>query len=269
MKRVGRLSSYIGKRSFWQLWRDFLIMFALVALLFTVLYLAFGRFQIDGGSPQNDRIDWANALYFSFATQLTLGANNITPKGLSQIIVVLQSIAGLGLFGIWSGLAVASFISAHPNTIQLANWAGYDLANELFFVIFINKNVEKLENVKITKIVKLGNYNPVKADINPPYIGYSLWALQMEYIPITELAKIHLSPGDGIKFGISGTAGITTYTSSRKYKLDEIFIVRNSEFLHDEKYDDPRSDSVIEDILNYPPEDAICITEFDFDRFQK
>ena len=256
MKYVGRFNSYIERQSFWLLWAEFLAFYTMVALLFAVCYrllpLRFEELVMFKQGP----LSWSQAVYFSFITQLTVGYGDYAPMGWGQFLAVAQAVLGVGLFGIWAGLAVAKMLSAHPDSIRFAPWAGYDLETQTFFVIFVNRNVEYLVNVNITRMLKFSNHNTVDASASPAYIGRSTWSFTVQEMPIKVLETLDFEPGDGIKFGISGKMGFTPFTAWRKYPLNRIYVVPDRRFLSTEIHDNPKLDKEYYASLNKPPAGA-------------
>lgn len=267
MKRLGSFVSHIGRRTFWQLWWLFFTVFAICAAFFAALYWILGQYWPNLFFTSQGKLCWTQAFYVSFATQLTIGAGNLALDGWYQPIVIVQSIVGVALFGVWSGLAVTSFLTAHPRTIRFAKWAGYDLSREKFFVLFVNQNVENLVDVSITGIVKLAGFNPVRSAINPPYIGRSVWSFGFERVPIRRLASTELIPGDGIKFGISGKAGNASFTSWHRYELSDIYVQNDRDYANDEQFTDPKFDAEFEEAFESRKPGAVHLKDFDFHRY--
>jgi DNA-binding XRE family transcriptional regulator len=267
IRRVGLGVSFIGKLSFWQSWWLFLLVFGLFAVFFALLYRLLPAccprlFQFSRGE-----LCWSQAFYFSFTSQLTVEAGDVRPEGWSQGIAIIQSIIGVGLFGVWAGLAVNSLMSAHPKTVLFANWAGYDLSTESFFVVFVNRNVENLVDVRVSSIVKLADFNPVRTAVNPPYIGSSVWPYGVTHVRIAELATLHLMPGDGIKFGVAGKAGVVPFAYSRKYGLENIHVQLDRDYSHNWEFAEPSFGAQFHKAFNNPKESAIPLLEFDFEGY--
>ena len=78
--------------------------FVELALLFALLYPA-GWFEIGGHAV---RLSQAQALYFSFVTQTTIGYGDITPVGWTRGAAAAQVFMGIMLVGMIFGRVVAS-----------------------------------------------------------------------------------------------------------------------------------------------------------------
>jgi hypothetical protein len=267
MKRHGSFVSYIGKRTFWQLWWLFLLIFIGFVVLFAALYWVLGECWPDLFFTSQGKLYWAQAFYLSFATQLTIGAGNFIPEGWYQPVIIVQSIVGVALFGIWSGIAVTSFMTAHPKTIRFARWAGYDLHEERFFVLFVNRNVEYLSDVSITAIAKLGSVNPVRTAVNPPYVGRSVWPFGLAPDPVEKLAATEFEPDDRIKFGISGKAGDASFSRSCYYELSKVYVQNDRNYSDNEQFKDPKFDTGFEEAFESRKPGAVPFLEFDFRRY--
>jgi len=58
---------------------------------------------------------FADALYFSAITQLTIGYGDVVPSGIGRLVAVIQ-----GMFGLWFGLLILSrFVNALPRFREL------------------------------------------------------------------------------------------------------------------------------------------------------
>jgi hypothetical protein len=209
-----------------------------------------------------------NSIDFSFITQFAGGYGDVVPVAFAPTVAVIQSTAGVIFAGLWAGVVVAKwFTSGDRDSILLADWAGYSLAEEELFVLFVNRNAQDLVDTNINAIVKLARYNPVPPGVNAPYIGESAWTFGLGPVPIAEIAHLRLEPGDGVKISISGTAGMTRCITWRKYKLHGIYVVPDRDCFSDDVFENPKFDETFYANFREPRmPDAIPFNQFDFQR---
>jgi hypothetical protein len=267
MKRYGRISAHLSKHSLARISAEFAGVYLLAGCIMGFLYWILGTilpqtvFSFNHGP-----LCLTQAIYFSFIAQFTGGYGDIVPVGFAQTVAVIQSTAGVIFGGLWAGVVVAKwFTSGDRESILLADWAGYSLAEERFFVLFVNRNAEDLVDTNINAIVKLARYNPVPPGVNAPYIGKSAWTFGLGRVPIAEIAQLRLEPGDGVKISISGTAGMTRCTTWKKYTLDQVYVVPNRDYFRDDVFEDPKFDETFFANFREPRLlDAILFNQFDF-----
>jgi len=242
--RYGIISSHLSRHSILFISFEFALFYSIFALLSALLYWHLGESNPQFFSFKQGQLDFLQSLYFSFIAQSTSGYGDIVPIGsASKALAVAQGILGLILTGIWVGVLIVKWFSAGDrNSILFADWAGYSLAEERFFILFVNRNKEDLVDVNINSIVKLSSMNPVPPGLNAPYIGKSAWTFSFSKVPIAVLSEIDLDRNDGIKVSISGTAGMTRCTNWRKYTLDQIFVFNNRDYFWSDIFDSPKFD---------------------------
>lgn len=267
-KRFGWISSHFSRVSLFLLALEFLLLYLVIGTVFAFAYwncckwLPESIFTFNKGDlclPQ--------AFYFSFITQLTIGYGDYVPMCYAQILAVAQGIFGVLFIGIWAGVVLAKWFTAgRKDSLLFADWAGYSLREEKFFVMFVNRRADDLVDVNINSIVKLARYNPVPPSVNAPYIGKSAWTFSLQKIPVDVIAELCLSPArDGVKISISGTAGMTRCTNWRKYGLDEIWVLPDRDFYWDDKFENPRFNREFFEEFERPHvEGAIPFINFDF-----
>jgi hypothetical protein len=243
-RAYGRMSAHLSSISFTQLTFEFFGAFICVGILFGLTYwvlcsmLPHTLFSFNRGP-----LCFPQALYFSFITQLTIGYGDYTPEGYAQPMAVFQGILGVVIVGLWAGVFVAKwFTSGDKDSIYFANWAGYSLEEEKFFVLFVNRNVADLVDANINAVVRLESYDPIPPNVNPPYIGKSAWTFALNRVPVGILAKLRKDVDDGIKISISGTAGMTRCTNWKRYRLDEIYVMPDRNYYWQDKFTNPRFD---------------------------
>jgi hypothetical protein len=267
MKRYGRISAHLSKHSLTRISAEFAGIYLVAGCIMGALYWLLGFilpktvFSFNHGP-----LCLTQAIYFSFITQFTGGYGDIVPVAFAQTVAVIQSTAGVIFAGLWAGVVVAKwFTSGDRDSILLADWAGYSLAEERFFVLFVNRNAEDLVDTNINAIVKLAHYNPVPPGVNAPYIGRSAWTFGLGRVPITEIARLRLETGDGVKISISGTAGMTRCTTWRKYTLDQVYVVPDRDYFWDEVFENPQFDETFFANFREPRiPSAVPFTRFDF-----
>jgi hypothetical protein len=265
--RYGKLSSHLSKHSILFISSEFVMIYCACALFFSFFYWELsGRIWEDYFAFKQGNIDFLQSLYFSFIAQSTAGFGDLTPIGYAQTLAIIQGILGMVLSGLWVGILVAKwFTSGSRDSILFAEWAGYSLEEERFFVLFVNRCIDDLVDVNINSIVKLASYNPVQPSLNAPYIGTSAWTFALQKVPINILAGLDLFQGDGIKVSISGTAGMTRCTNWRKYELNQVFVVPDRSYFWNDLFDKPKFDKEFFDNFNNPCiKNAMPFLEFDF-----
>lgn len=263
-RNIGKITSWVNRITFIRLTLCFAIFFLTLGFIFALIYWGFGCFLSDDVFSFNKGdLCFSQSLYFSFITQLTIGYGDFAPVACAQIVAIIQGILGVLFIGIWSGVFVAKwFASDDKESIYFAKWAGYSLADEKFFILFVNRNVENLVDTNINAITKLSGRNPLLPNINPPYIGKSVWPLLLERFPKKELAKINLLDNDGIKISISGTAGMTRCTNWKRYDLKDIYVLPDLKYYYEDKFTDPKFDDNFYAEFEAPHEPIAKLSDF-------
>ena len=243
-RQFGRLSSHLSTISFVRLTIEFVLAYIVIGFVFGLIYwglcqlLPAGLFTFNKGN-----LCLAQSFYFSFLTQLTIGYGDYAPVGYAQPVAVFQGILGVVVIGVWAGVFVAKwFTSGEKESIYFAKWAGYSIAEERFFVLFVNRNMADLGDANINAVVRLSSYDSVPPNANPPYIGKSAWTFGLQVVPVEDLARIRLVPDDGIKVCLSGTAGMTRCTNWQRYRLAEIYVLPNRDYYWQDKFTNPKFD---------------------------
>ena len=266
-QRYGKFNAHLSKHSLRLISAEFSGIYLLIGGLFGIIYwLSSAVLPNEIFSFKQGGLSFMNLIYFSFITQFTGGYGDIVPIGLAGTLAVIQSTFGVIFGGVWAGVVVMKWLAyGDRNSIILAEWAGYSLREEKFFVLFVNRNAEDLVDVNINAIVKLSNYNPVPPGVNAPYIGKSAWTFGLHRVPISEIARHQLYLGDGIKISISGTAGVARCTNWRKYTLDQVYVVPDRDYFWSDIFDNPKFDE--EFFRNFQKPllpNAVPFREFDF-----
>jgi hypothetical protein len=235
--------------------------------LFALLYWSLGYcLHADLFYFNKGKLCLSQSFYFSFITQLTIGYGDFAPIAYAQTVAVIQGILGVLIIGIWAGVFVAKwFTSGDKDSIYFANWAGYSIAEERFFILFVNRNVDDLVDANINAVVRLSSYDPIPPHVNPPYIGKSAWTFGLQTVSIKTLAEMQLYDDDGIKVSISGTAGMTRCTNWKRYRLSEIYVLPDRGYYWQDKFTNPKFDDDFYDEFDQPKaRGAEAFLKFDF-----
>lgn len=100
----------------WPLWR-FCVAVGVLVLLVNTLF-AFVYMQDPGGISNARDGSFEDAFFFSVQTLATIGYGRISPMGVSaNVIVAIESICGLVLFALITGLAFARFSRPRPRIL--------------------------------------------------------------------------------------------------------------------------------------------------------
>lgn len=260
--RYGWLSSLLSKQSMRFIIVEFALVYCGLAIIFGLVYWRISSMMPD--SFKQGQLCLLQSFYFSFIAQSTSGFGDIIPVGdLAKAIAVFQGIIGLIFSGLWVGVLTAKWFTAgESDSIYFADWAGYSLEEQRFFILFVNRNVDKLVDVNINSAVKLGGYMPVPPSVNPPYFGHSAWTFGIQGISVDDLRRLEISKGDGIKVYLSATAGMTRYSNSHEYEIDKIYVLQDRSYYWSDIFENPKFDAAFFDNFARPPNDAIPFRDF-------
>lgn len=210
-------------------------------------------------------------LYFNFITILTVGYGDYAPFGVGRVISILESLSGLIVFGAFTGVFVIKLMLPRKDTIVFSKYCYYDDSKARFVIQFVNTANLPLVNVEMCSLLKLGRDWVLRPSYTSPYIGSSAWTFSINRIDdfpggenFDDFRQLTLYQDDGIKFGIVGTIGFATFSSTIKYNLDQVIVIKSKRELTDQKSlkePDFSSQSFIE-AFHYIPENAENFLQF-------
>ncbi len=211
-----------------------LVLYCAIPLIFSGIFNAFntnGNMLVAQAGPYNtadSAITLKDYIFYNFANMLTLEYSTYSPVGIGKLLAVSETILGLALFGALISVFLVKLLYPRKNSIVFSEYCYYALDKECFFIVFVNTNRIPLVQAEMSAVLKTGFTWPLRGSFTAPYIGESVWAFLLTDLAIKkeEISNLVLdSKNDGLKFGISGSYGFTTFASAIKYKLQKVIVV--------------------------------------------
>lgn len=205
---------------------------------------------------------WLDLAYFNFVTILTIGYGDYAPIGVGRLLIVVEALAGVGLFGVLVGATTLKAMLPRHDSIVFSRYCYFDKEAQRFVVQFVNTTHTRLVNTDMCSVLKLGRANwIVRSAYRTPYVGESGWTFSVnglwEYIVEREqqaaraedrfpqkeiddfLSALTIYADDGLKFGITGSHGFSTFSAAKKYTLKECWVVESKESMRTDDLRDP------------------------------
>lgn len=193
--------------------------------------------------------DLWDLMYFNFVTILTVGYGDYTPVGWGRLIAVTEAFLGVGMFGTFVGVFVVKLMLPRRNAIVFSKCCYFVENTKRFVVVFANTMDMPLVNAEMCSVLKIGRGGwVVRPSYTAPYVGDSAWsfatcslgeydqnyAKELEdsepFIEV-DLTGQHIYTDDGVKFGISGSYGFTTFSAAKKYEFTDVYVISRREDL--------------------------------------
>jgi hypothetical protein len=262
-RRLDWLIERIERHTFKAATLTFIVAYAGIALVFALAYWLMaavpGMTVFARGEP-----GFANCLYFSWVSQLTIGFGDVLPVGWARALAVAQALIGWMLTGFWIGLAVLKVTSPSRNSIVFSRHAYYLEDDQRFVVMFVNVNRQNLTHAHVSTNVKIGGQNLPGCDHTAPYVGESVWILTVDcvYLGTLKQSSVQFTPGDGLKVSISGRYGFAGYARALRYSFAEIRALSNRRQLDIHGFESPAFNAAFWESFNDPVPDATNLLEY-------
>lgn len=240
---------YVGRRSIRRLVGEGLCLYLGIVLAVTCLQrlLIQAGFQVVvyGSSPVRG---WLHLIYFNLVTVLTIGYGDYAPVGAGRVMIAVEALFGVGLFGTLIGAVVVKAMLPRRDSVVFSRYCYFAKQEQRFVLQFVNTTTTRLVNVDMCSLLKLGRVNKIhQSAYRTPYVGKSGWTMTVnglkEYLDASQvdavraertslldaidsfLSKVTLYEDDGLKFGLTGSHGFSVFSTSKKYGLDECLVV--------------------------------------------
>lgn len=202
-------------------------------------------------------------LYFNFITIITIGYGDLQPIGFGRVLSVAEGILGVGILGLFVAALTAKFLSPSPNSIVFSRYGYYCTDEERFLLIFVNTTNTYMVNVDMTSYFKLGGDWGVREAIRTPVLTTSVQTFYLDKEPIDNIVKL-LREGDVFRFGLSGSLGLSTYSTGVQYHAHEIIVIPNRDELTSYKgFHSPDFRSLdISEMFHYRPKHSLTLAEY-------
>jgi hypothetical protein len=207
-----------------------IIFSGLVAYLFIVLIFTIVQYELQTpetyfGSAVGPS-DFTDLLYFNFATILTIGYGDLSPRGYFRILAIVEAIIGVGIFSLFISVLTIKILLPKKTTIIFSKHGYYSLKDNRFMIIYLNTARDFIINVEICSYVKIGNDWSVSPAVKAPFITRAVQTFFLDEISINDLVKTYV-PRDCFRIGISGTLGMASYSTSIEYTFENIIVIPN------------------------------------------
>ena len=230
--------------------------------------------------------DWVDLVYFNLVTVMTIGYGDYAPLGLGRILIAIEALAGVGLFGAVIGVVVVKAMLPRHDSVVFSRYCYFDKKAQRFVVQFINTTKTRLVNADMCSVLKIGRANwIVRSAYRTPYIGESGWmfsvnglweyldketldaALAEKRFPLKEidafLATVILYDDDGLKFGITGSHGFSVFSVAKKYSFSECWVVESKQVMSGRLLLEPDFKSIeFASALHYVPQTRQTFQEY-------
>ncbi len=121
------------------------------ALIFAIIYMKTGN--IWDTAIDNYTTKFSDIIYFSFATQTSLGYGDLIPKKSAQLITSLHTTTAIIFAAIFLGLIIAKIINPNPK-IFFTDKIAYNKDSHQINFWFWNRNACDFSNIKINILIK-------------------------------------------------------------------------------------------------------------------
>jgi inward rectifier potassium channel len=170
-------------------WGKFLslmtLSFVLLNTMFALAYLACGEGALAGGIIEHGYGTFWQAFFFSVHTFATIGYGNVSPVGMAaNIIVVLESLAGLLATALITGLIFARF-SRPTARIVFSNQAVIAPYKNSTAFMFRITNARKTQLIAVEAKVNLSLYESGNAPTNRRFHQLTLERSQVDVFPLS------------------------------------------------------------------------------------
>jgi hypothetical protein len=261
-RRRASFVEFVSDRSFWQIAGAGLLLYLGPVILFS----AFEAALACSGHPvvyrQDAPADIWEIPYFNFITIITIGYGDLRPIGVGRLFSVIEGVLGVGVFSLLVAALTAKLLSPRTESIVFSRFGYYCTDQQRFLLIFVNTTNSILVNVDMTSYFKLGGDWAVRPPIRTPFVTKSVQTFFLDREPLDGIIA-QLADGDVFRFGITGSLGISAYSTAVEYRADEIIVLRNRDALTAYagfRSPDFRSEDISE-MFHYRPDGALTLAE--------
>jgi len=180
----------------------------------------------------HEPVSFIDLIYFNFISILTIGYGDMAPTGIFRVLTVVEAIAGLAIYGLVISIITIKVMLPGKHTIVFSKYAYYCLDDHSFMTIYLNTATQYLTNVETSWYFKLGQDWQTLPPIKVPFITKSVQTFYLPFSPLKDI-KSRLHYLDCLRVGISGSLGMSTYSTFVEYGLSDILIVPNRTELTD------------------------------------
>lgn len=234
--------------------------------------------------------DWLDLAYFNFVTILTIGYGDYAPFGMGRALIAVEALSGIGIFGVLVGATVLKAMLPRHDSVVFSRYCYFDKEAQQFVVQFVNTTRTRLVNTDMCSVLKLGRANwIVRSAYRTPYVGNSGWTFSVnglwEYLDERELqaaraedrfpqkeidaflSALTIYADDGLKFGVTGSHGFSTFSAAKKYTLEDCWVVESKHSMPVDVLRDPdlRSEQ-FDAALHYIPQSRQTFLDYATDR---
>ncbi len=174
--------------------------------------------------------NYIECLKFSFSIQF-FSLNYDNYNGITFIIIYIQSILNVILWGIYVSFLTMKFLFPSKQTIVFSPYAFYLTEENQFCVMLVNTTKSHLENLHFLTVEKYYRRHRNTRNTYLPYLKNSVLNLKIGETDILSCDPKDFDPmEDGLKVSLSCSLPFSNYTISMKYNFFHIIMIENTEF---------------------------------------
>ena len=203
-----------------------LALYCVIPLLFKLLEKQIG---LDGHFNAS-HLSFVDLLYFNFISILTIGYGDIFPLGAFRIYTVGEAILGLTLYSLMVSIITMKLILPRKNVIIFSKYSYYCEKDNAFLIIYLNTAQQFINNLETSWYFKLGEDWHALPPVKVPFITNSVQTFYLKYENSENLIQ-RLHQFDCLRVGLSGSLGMSSYSTYVQYALKDILIIADRKSL--------------------------------------
>ncbi|KQM77969.1 hypothetical protein ASE74_16395 [Pedobacter sp. Leaf216] len=169
--------------------------------------------------------DWNDLIYFNFISILTIGYGDIAPKGNFRWFVILEAVLGLGVYSSFISIITIKILLPKKDTIVFSRFAYFCTNENAFMIIYLNTAKKVITSLETSWYFKLGEDWTTCQPAKVPFITTSVQTFYLRFGKSLEEISAKLHPLDCLRVGLTGSLGMSNYSTSIQYNLSEIIII--------------------------------------------